>query len=252
MKMHKIPSFVINLDARQDRMHHMKNVQHQFGLRFDRIPAVNGKTLPIDSLPVSPFVRTSLHTGKRFSKIHLTTPGEVGCFLSHRAAWQRVMTQTQPCLIFEDDADPTEHASTWLAKVVDAVQNGEFDLVLLGVHDGKFQPKIVPLPKWIETGELVTGSWAYMLSPETARRLVEGSNVIDLSVDLFLPTIVERIGFQHLFGQAPFWRGNDIQHKRVEDREIPVLVGSACAGALVMLLLVAAYMRLKSIMCPTS
>lgn len=251
MKMHKIPSFVINLDARHDRMHHIKNVQQRLDLRIQRIPAVNGRSLPVESLPVAPFVRTSLRSGKRFSKIHLTTSGEVGCFLSHRAAWQKVAAESQTCLIFEDDADPTEHASTYLLQAVEAVQNGEYDLMLLGVHEGKFKKQIEPLAKWVDTGELLTGSWAYALSPETARRLFEASYVMELSVDLFLPTIVERMGFIHLFAQAPFWRGNDIVHKRVEDREIPLLVGSACAGAGIMLLLVLVYMRIRTSLCPT-
>jgi glycosyl transferase family 25 len=252
MKMHEIPSFLINLDARHDRMHHMKTVQQRLGLRFQRIPAVDGRKLPFNDLPVAPYVRTSLQTGKRFSKIHLTTPGEVGCFLSHRAAWERVRDESQPCLIFEDDAEPNEHAARGLVQAIEEVKQGVFDLIVLGTHNGTFKSeKIVPIPKWTDTGELMTGSWAYVLSPETARRLLDASCVMELSVDLFLTTVVERMGFVQLFGQAHFWRGNDITHKRVEEREVPLMVGCACAGALVMLLLVVLYMRLRSSLCPT-
>lgn len=229
-------TFVINLDSRPDRMKHMLQVGDKLGLELIRIPAVKGTDLNPDKISVSSYVRTSLKLKQRFSKIHLTEHGEVGCFLSHRNVWEIIKDETEPCLVFEDDADPLPQAREWLDKAA----TSSFDFILLGIHEGNFVPEIKPLPKWTETGKLLTGSCAYIVSPRAAKQLYDASQTMDLSVDLFIPTIVDRIGYIHLFNQAFFWKRADILH--VSDRPIQgIVISSMVAGALIMFIILFLY-----------
>ena len=250
MNFDRIPTFLVNLDSRTDRLQHAKRLE-TLGLRLTRVSAVKGSDIDFRKLPLDPLVLTTLKTGKRFSKMHINTASELGCFLSHRNIWQMVANETAPCIVFEDDAEATSHANEWLQKAYEAVQNGTFDLVILGIHQGSFKPELVALPNWLETGTPATGTWAYVLSPDAAKRLWEASHVIGLQSDVFLPTVLDRIGFVQCFQQAFFWKGPDCKHVPVEDTNSTLLWGSAAAGALSMLALVYVYMRLIRFLRPS-
>lgn len=224
---YNMKTFVINLDERKDRLQHIQKVGKKLKLDLHRISAVKGIDLKMDTLPVSSFVKTSLKLKKRFSKIHLTEYGEVGCFLSHRKIWEQVQNEGESCLVLEDDADPLPQASEYLNRV----KESNYDLIILGIHEGKFSPQIQSFPNWLDTGKLLTGSCAYILTSSAAKKLYEASHVIDLSVDLFLPTVIQNIGFIHLFNQAFFWKRADILH--VSDQPlIGIIVSSFLVGIL--------------------
>ncbi|MDH6229596.1 GR25 family glycosyltransferase involved in LPS biosynthesis [Mesorhizobium soli] len=74
----------------------MRSLFKAFGLEYERIAAVDGSTLSDDT--IKGLVRLSPGMAP-------PTPAQVGCFLSHRMAWERVANGDRDYgLILEDDA----------------------------------------------------------------------------------------------------------------------------------------------------
>ncbi|MBC6441532.1 MAG: glycosyltransferase family 25 protein [Rhodobacteraceae bacterium] len=91
----KVHCYLINLDRSTDRLADFDQQARAAGIQYTRIAAVDGTT--IDSA-----TRTRLFA-KRSGHLPLG-PREMGCFLSHRAAWQQVVDDTANwAFIAEDD-----------------------------------------------------------------------------------------------------------------------------------------------------
>jgi GR25 family glycosyltransferase involved in LPS biosynthesis len=211
-------ALVINLDKRQDRWKYMQKVGSKLGHALERMSAVDGHAVPLSSVSLDPLVRATLTTRKKFSVVHIESAGALGCMMSHRNAWMRVQELGVPTLILEDDAEPNEFAGTLVAKAKQEVQEGTWDLVLLGVHEppAKKGAGISRLLSWMETGDRYTGSWAYVVSPHAAKQLLETSNVMTYQSDMHLHAAGLRVGFVQAFGQATFFQTPDIRHTPLE------------------------------------
>ena len=234
--MHLVSALVINLDARTDRWAYMQKTAQRLEITLERLAAVNGASLDLAKVPLPPIVRSTLKTGKKYSVLHLESRGAVGCFLSHREAWKRAATSSEPTLILEDDASPTEHAKKLLHMAWDQVRWGDWDMVLLGAHDGG-SSELRPLVSWLETGVIKTGAWAYIVSPPAAQALLDKSTVLEFQVDPFLHSIGKRVGFVNAFQQASFFRGPDVKHFAIEPVPkrliiIGIVIGAASMAVL--------------------
>ena len=86
-------AYVINLDRNHDRLAEMQRRFNGFPVPPQRLPAVDGNRLArsaVASLAAADAPR-----------------GTIGCFLSHAAAWERLLAGVSPCaLVLEDDAQP--------------------------------------------------------------------------------------------------------------------------------------------------
>ncbi|NVK36710.1 MAG: glycosyltransferase family 25 protein [Gammaproteobacteria bacterium] len=91
--------FVINLDERPDKF---KNAEDQIlaqGLSCERISAVRGSNLSEEEI-------TKNYDAKANKKHYMKTMsvGEIGCYMSHRAAWQKIIDDNLDyAIILEDD-----------------------------------------------------------------------------------------------------------------------------------------------------
>lgn len=75
---------VINLDRSPDRLAMFRKQAERLGIGFERLPAVDGKTIRV--------------------KRGALTPSEIACFESHRLAWKSLVDSGEPWLaVFEDD-----------------------------------------------------------------------------------------------------------------------------------------------------
>src|SRR5262245_23908593 len=90
-----IPALVINLDRSTDRLAHVRAEFARVGMGFERVAAVDGTNLPASLQPY--FCNAA---GELISKLR---PGEIGCYASHLAIWQRVAVSDTPTLVCEDD-----------------------------------------------------------------------------------------------------------------------------------------------------
>jgi glycosyl transferase, family 25 len=91
--------FVINLDRSPDRLARMEEQARNIGFSFERVPAIDGRTM------TQPFL------GNTFDG--LLTPGEVGCYASHLLCCQKIGEQNLPyAMVLEDDATLAPKAIT--------------------------------------------------------------------------------------------------------------------------------------------
>jgi GR25 family glycosyltransferase involved in LPS biosynthesis len=105
--------YVINLDRRSDRWAHTQQQLRRVGLQDAvRFSGIDGsKDVNVDQLhregklSALAVERLRLPTKDKLFGMDLT-PGALGCALSHRAVWQRVVDAGhQCCLILEDDVE---------------------------------------------------------------------------------------------------------------------------------------------------
>tara|TARA_B100000575_G_scaffold48059_1_gene35069 strand:- start:1989 stop:2792 length:804 start_codon:yes stop_codon:yes gene_type:complete len=87
--------YVINMEKSKDRKTHMINILNNNNLNYEFIEAVNGKEL--DSNYVESITK---------NKLRNLTRGEIGCFLSHKKTYNKLLDSHEDyCLILEDDVE---------------------------------------------------------------------------------------------------------------------------------------------------
>jgi GR25 family glycosyltransferase involved in LPS biosynthesis len=117
------------------------------------------------------------------------SPGEIGCFLSHRRCWQKILDEGLDCALIAEDDMETEPAA-WGAALALAVRHAgpgsfirlpakrrEAAAATLAQQDGAqlFLPKVAGLQ-----------TVAQVVGREAARRLLGATAVLDRPVDTFL------------------------------------------------------------------
>ncbi len=89
-------SYLINLDRSPSRLNFFTAQAARAGLTFERIAGVDGRSLDPAQLEAAIAPRYA------FQPIN---PGEIGLFMSHRLAWQRLVDSGEAhAAVFEDDA----------------------------------------------------------------------------------------------------------------------------------------------------
>ncbi len=97
----QIPVFIINLDSSPERFVHAEQQLQALGIQPQRFRGVYGKDLSpaeveacYDKAANQQYFRRSL------------SPGEIGCYLSHRGVWQLMVEQNlDVAIVLEDDID---------------------------------------------------------------------------------------------------------------------------------------------------
>ncbi len=189
--------FVISLahsDARRshvDEQLRSQNVPYRF---FEALNGKDGYRISFDSFNATQFI---LRTGR------LATPGEIGCFASHRELWRHCIELDEPILIMEDDFDLTDEFCSAVAAA-DAViaQYGYLRLQTASRRTNSV--------KHIDTGEFCVhfytkvplGAAAYCISPSVARAFQVASQILTAPVDVFIKSVWEHQ--QPLFGLLPY------------------------------------------------
>ena len=137
-----------------------------------------------------------LNTGRN------VTPGEVGCFASHRLAWQRCVELGEPVVIMEDDfslrpnfrdALNTSRSITervGFLRLQDTLRSKEVVVAKLG----RFELQRFTKPPH--------GLMCYCLSPDTAKNFLARTVTIDAPVDVFVKLFWEH--GQPMYGLTPF------------------------------------------------
>jgi glycosyl transferase family 25 len=172
---YSMKTFLINLDRNPERLHHMARLLLRAGLTYERIAAIDGKTLTdAETISASPAL----------------SRGEIGCLLSHRLAWRMIADGPDPYgAVLEDDI----HLSPDLAKFLSGWNwiPGDADVVKLETsgnrvfvaHDHR---AIHAGHRLIRLGSTHPGTAAYVISAGTARRMLERTASIARPVDAVL------------------------------------------------------------------
>lgn len=148
-----------------------------------QVVGVDGNKLDIEAM---------LKSGKLeyINQWNTLTPGEVGCFLAHRKAWQFVVDNNWDFgFILEDDVDLRPSYQTLGAIQEAKIEEQKFDILFIA-RDPKFcriLTKIpVPNPHLVWAGK-TWGLQAYVVSREAASKLLaKTEKIIGYAVDLFV------------------------------------------------------------------
>lgn len=183
--------FLINLDESCNRLQQIKKQLDRLRISFERISAVNGKNLDRDLKKSITYPIDHFETKVRFTRE--LTNGEIGCFLSHRHCWKRLLeSKEQWALIMEDDILISSHAdkylrtSSWIPDDVKICQIS----CLQPIQTGRIQDRERPVDSFLSlikpTFPTPLGTQAYWVSREFAKRALELSIKLPAPVDNFM------------------------------------------------------------------
>lgn len=170
--------YLINLDRAEDRLLAMSKAFAEAGVEFTRIPAIDGKQLSDEK--ISSVVSEESYWGR-------LTPGEVGCFLSHRLCWQAIAEGDQPFgAVFEDDMLLGTRAGEVLSTI--SWMPNDADIVKLETAGSRiYLDKVVETQtggcsiQRLRSSHYCAGG--YILSRGAARRLLDDSQTFSEPVD---------------------------------------------------------------------
>lgn len=174
--------FLVNMDRSTDRLEIMLKRLSTLGLEFERVAAVDGSKLTD--------AERSRVLSPNWRYPYSLTPGEVGCFLSHKKCWQRLIDSGESwALVLEDDSvfhpKAIEYFDTtdWIPSGVQLVQ---FSFA----NDATFSDKSISLPNGNRLVRVKhsspCGTYAYMISREAAQKALELANKIEGPIDNFM------------------------------------------------------------------
>jgi len=184
---------IINLDKDVKRWESISSGLEKIGIKSTRIPAIYGKELPRMILEE--------HLPK------LKTAGAIGCAYSHRKSWTYIVENNLPyATILEDDATITEGVSSLYNKKLELNIPKNWAVVYLG-HTKAVWPRNTcsrvsqpaysenennspikinkHLIKFTSSEEAPMGLWAYCITNDTAKYLLENYKLKE-PVDVFL------------------------------------------------------------------
>jgi len=186
---------VVNLDRSPQRWESAQVEFAREGLQAERFSGTDGKALKPEELKK---VAT-------FSARWLCTKGMIGCFLSHRRIWQKMVSEKLPAVVvLEDDVRLVEGFSDKLLKLMDELP-ADWEVCLLGAI-GNINPDVEPFhmklysfcvgggrpspgkTRRVSDNVFVphrpAGTYAYLVSLKGAERLVKELPLACYHVDL--------------------------------------------------------------------
>lgn len=174
--------YLVNMDRSTDRLEIMLKRLSALELDFERVSAVDGSKLKD--------AEKSCVNSPNWRYPYCLTPGEVGCFLSHKKCWQKLVDSGDDwALVLEDDsvfhpkAAEYFHSTDWIPEGVQLVQ---FSFA----KDSTFSDKSILLSNGSHLVRVKhsspCGTYAYMISREAALKGLELSEKIEGPIDNFM------------------------------------------------------------------
>lgn len=205
--------YVISLDRTPKRLSFVKQQLDRFHIEFEHFHAIDGKYMRIsdqkgDKLNKMQkgstyFIECPKYKGAGFrfffSEQNLT-PGECGCFLSHRAIWQDIARKNiKRAIIFEDDVTLFDNFEETLSEIVPNIPQ-DVDIFFLDIGMNKPFAKttyFVSAGFWLsgflntpsiyfaklKKSRRVWGLHAYCISSDSAKELLKLTEVATVPVD---------------------------------------------------------------------
>ena len=173
------PIFIVNLERSQDRREKITSRLKEIGASFELFPAVDGAKLSEDELAIYDEKLVFEKIARPLSR------SEIGCYLSHKRLWQRIVDNNLPwAAVLEDDVNIHDD----LGKVLSSVSQIplEWDFVrLAGICETPFL-ELYALGDSFKLAVLLqgaSGTQGYCISHAGAKKLLEHASVIQGTVD---------------------------------------------------------------------
>lgn len=197
-------TFLINLDKSTTRLADCQQVLARLAAPFERIAAVYGPNL-------SATEQANAYSDKgKHTYYKRLVPGEIGCYMSHRKAWQKIVDEKLDfAVILEDDIDAQELDYAQMIAAIKSIERPWYYLKLAG----HLQPKHIVRQHALEGFSLVsfrkvpTRTNAQAVSFEGAKRLLAHSSPFGRPVDVDLQHWWEKE--IHIDGLLPFPFGSN-------------------------------------------
>ncbi len=177
--MRNLQTVVISLLRSPQRREKAKSELAKTSLNWSFLDAVDGSKL---QSPPPEYQRRKV---KRLLGIELL-PNEIGCFLSHKKAWQACVKENQPTLIFEDDFILLPH----FEKTLEVLLTEFHDWQLIRLQALAQTPhdivKTIGEISIVKNHEDPLGATAYVIKPAAAKILIEHAKDIYEPLDHFL------------------------------------------------------------------
>ena len=183
------PIFIINLKKDIEKKQHMQKLCQKYNLEVEFIEAVYGKELSQEAIDAIYSEQNSIkEIGRSLSS------GELGCLLSHRTIYQRMISENIPeAIILEDDIEFNEKFINFLIIKDNLPRDAE--LLLLGYwYSGiKYTSALISFHnrmKISQTHEIVRftkkmhGTYAYYITIRGAKKILSSlDNNITMPID---------------------------------------------------------------------
>jgi glycosyl transferase family 25 len=176
-----IPCYLINLDRAPARLAFISRRLQALGIPYSRLSAVDGSAMPEKDRTA--FIASRPRDGRTWSA------GQVGCFMSHVKAWEKIAEGLEPYgVIIEDDVHVSDEApaflksSNWIPADADIVRlesTGQW--LKLGKTSSRIDDRAVRRVR-----STAWGAGAYVLSKSAALKLLAVEPKLHSPVDDFL------------------------------------------------------------------
>lgn len=184
-------SLLINLAESKERLSKINCRLAELGLNFERIEAINGKLLSQETKDLLTYPFNHFESKVRFTRE--LTDGEIGCFLSHRKCWERLLSSNENfALILEDDIEIADIAvkymnnDSWIPPSVEICQLS----CLEAKQKGRINNKIITIDNFLQLVEPIypipLGTQCYIISRKVAKKALSLSERLPCPVDNFL------------------------------------------------------------------
>lgn len=173
--------FLINLDRSTERLAVMRNRLASINVTAERVSGIEGAKLDLNSIDMDV-------PNPNYPR--LLTAGEIGCFLSHRKCWEKLVESGDDwALILEDDCIFHPASSRYLTSV-EWIPEGCQLIHFYNTKAKVYTDKQINLPDgnclFRAKVSLPVGAYAYCISKDAARKALELSTSIREPVDNFL------------------------------------------------------------------
>lgn len=183
--------FVINLDKSTERLQNIKKQLDDLNISFERISAIKGREIDADIKNQVTYPINHFDTKFRFTRA--LTDGEIGCFLSHRECWKKLIASNEQfSLIMEDDiiiskkAKPYISSPNWIPTGVDICQLSCLEKKVTE----RIRNQILPIDQTIKLVSPLfpqpLGTQCYIISRKAAEVALSLSTKLPAPVDNFL------------------------------------------------------------------
>lgn len=170
--------YVINLDRATQRMDRMRQLLDAQQLDWVRLPAVDGRALPLEE--------QAKWSATREDGSLILTPSEIGVLLSHRRFWEMVVESGKAAAVVEDDihlAPSAGHwltSSDWLPKDADIVK---FETTGKKIAVSRRPVSLAPDLRIARLRSAHLGTAGYAITPVAAERLLANTKIASHAMD---------------------------------------------------------------------
>jgi Glycosyltransferase involved in LPS biosynthesis len=195
----KFKTYLINLEKSSDRLKKAQDELDAAGITFERIPAVYGPDLSSEALHER--YSSELNQYQYYKNLNA---GEIGCFLSHRRAWQQILNDDLDyALVLEDDFAVEPFASDVLQLAGEIKQKWDY-IKLIDTTRRRKSIWEQPLTRGslIVFDKLPAGTCAQLVSRSGAEKLLRATAKFGRPIDIDLQHWWEK-GID-IFGITPY------------------------------------------------